>query len=297
MSRRQASHGNKIQVTDFAEYDDHYCCQAWGRIYTTYTRTMSPWISLGRDRCCKTRSHSKYNSLRSFPILPFLPLLFSISVNSSTIGLPGTYPYYKLAALFLSLMLFRQWKKGRDGNPNGLPLPPGPKGYPLIGNLFDMPVYKPWVVYDEWRKTYGKTFIVNGLSPQITGYFRWYDIPQCPWPTHCNFKFLGIHHWPVREKVFKLLRQKTYDYVEWPVRITFLSQVLVKNADRCRMDWSRSMSLMPYGLWWRKHRKLFHEYFHRNAVTKYQPIQRQEVQAFLHRLLVTPDNFIQHIRQ
>ena len=93
-------------------------------------------------------------------------------VNLSTIGLLGIYPYYKLAALFFIVMLFRQRKKSRDGNPNGLPLPPGPKGYPLIGNLFNMPIYKPWVVYDEWRKTYGKTFIINDLSQQITGHFR-----------------------------------------------------------------------------------------------------------------------------
>ena len=33
-----------------------------------------------------------------------------------------------------------------------------------------MPVYKPWVVYDEWRKTYGKSFIINGLSIKITGF-------------------------------------------------------------------------------------------------------------------------------
>ena len=147
------------------------------------------------------------------------------SIISLTTGLPvlGIYPYYKLAALIFSVMLFRRLKKGRDGNPNGLPLPPGPKGYPLIGNLFDMPIHKPWLVYDQWRKTYGKTFIIDGLSPQLTGHFRWYDIPQCPWPALCNFKFLGSHHRPIREKVVKLLRQDAYDYVEWSVCITFLS--------------------------------------------------------------------------
>ena len=71
----------------------------------------------------------------------------------------------------------------------------------------------------------------------------------------------------------------------------------LKNTNRGRMNWSMSMALMPYGPWWRRHRRLFHEYFHPNAVTKYQPIQRQEVQAFLRRLLDTPDDFLHHIRQ
>ena len=81
--------------------------------------------------------------------------------------------------------------------------------------------------------------------------------------------------------------------------VSFLSpQRTCQNLIQCRMDLgSISMVRMPYGLCWRKHRKSFHEYFHRNVVTKYQPIQRQEIQVFLHRLLVTPDNFLHHIRQ
>ena len=43
------------------------------------------------------------------------------------------------------------------------PLPPGPKGYPLLANLFDVLVDKAWLVYDEWRKTYGKSFLTIGL--------------------------------------------------------------------------------------------------------------------------------------
>ena len=170
-----------------------------------------------------------------------------MSSVASTIGLLGIYPYYKLAALCFSVMLFRQLKKGRDGNPNGLPLPPGPKGYPLIGNFFDMPVHKPWVVYDEWRKTYGKPLTFNRLSPQITWYFRWHDIHQRSWPTLCNFEFLGNHLRSVWEKVFKLLIQNAFDYVEWTVCIIFLSL-----QGPCQKCWSMQneleYKLRPYAI-------------------------------------------------
>jgi hypothetical protein len=66
-----------------------------------------------------------------------------------------TYPYQTLASLFFGYLLFRALQGG-NSHPKNIPLPPGPKGYPLIGNLFDMPVDKPWLVYDEWCKTYGK---------------------------------------------------------------------------------------------------------------------------------------------
>jgi hypothetical protein len=36
-----------------------------------------------------------------------------------------------------------------------LPLPPGPKKLPLLGNLLDMPYARPWEACMEWSKTYG----------------------------------------------------------------------------------------------------------------------------------------------
>ena len=63
------------------------------------------------------------------------------------------------------------------------------------------------------------------------------------------------------------------------------------------MGWTFSVVRMPYGAMWRRHRRAFHEHFHVNAVQKYIPIQTKEILVFLHRLLVTPENFIHHIRQ
>ncbi len=34
-------------------------------------------------------------------------------------------------------------------------LPPGPKGLPLIGNLWDVPAEYPWLTYAQWAATYG----------------------------------------------------------------------------------------------------------------------------------------------
>ena len=88
-----------------------------------------------------------------------------MSLNYSVISLLGNYRYPTLAAgvLLLGYMLFRQLQKGTS-NLKGLPLrslPPGPKGYPLIGNLFNFPTVSPWLVYEEWCKTYGMHFDIN----------------------------------------------------------------------------------------------------------------------------------------
>lgn len=36
------------------------------------------------------------------------------------------------------------------------PLPPGPKPLPIIGNLLDMPSYKPWETFAMWGQLYGE---------------------------------------------------------------------------------------------------------------------------------------------
>jgi hypothetical protein len=63
-----------------------------------------------------------------------------------------------------------------------------------------------------------------------------------------------------------------------------------------KMDFN--IAILPYGVWWRRHRRSFDQHFDvTNAVSKYLSIQRREVHAFLRRLLDTPDNFLHHIQQ
>ncbi|KAH7903971.1 hypothetical protein BJ138DRAFT_1167317, partial [Hygrophoropsis aurantiaca] len=36
------------------------------------------------------------------------------------------------------------------------PVPPGPSGWPIIGNVLDMPTEDPWLSYSKWAKQHGE---------------------------------------------------------------------------------------------------------------------------------------------
>jgi hypothetical protein len=58
-----------------------------------------------------------------------------------------------LTSIYFVLVL-RDHRKRR-----GLPYPPGPRSWPIIGNLLDLPNQRPWVAYAEMSKKYGANHI------------------------------------------------------------------------------------------------------------------------------------------
>ncbi|KAI0086252.1 cytochrome P450 [Irpex rosettiformis] len=44
------------------------------------------------------------------------------------------------------------------------PYPPGPKGLPIVGNMFDMPPAYPWHTFTDWGKTFGDIIYLNVLG-------------------------------------------------------------------------------------------------------------------------------------
>ena len=63
------------------------------------------------------------------------------------------YPL-KYAALGIAVLLIVLSSLILRSNRRKLPLPPGPKALPIVGNVFDVPHIKPWIVYGEWAKKY-----------------------------------------------------------------------------------------------------------------------------------------------
>ena len=43
-----------------------------------------------------------------------------------------------------------------NGNGGKLPLPPGPRGLPFIGNVMDMPKSHEWYTFIQWSKKWGE---------------------------------------------------------------------------------------------------------------------------------------------
>jgi len=73
----------------------------------------------------------------------------------------------------LAVLLVYVWKRRASTSQ----LPPGPPGYPIIGNVFDIPQDHAWLTYNEWAKKYGDvmrvevfgktTIILNSLKPAL----------------------------------------------------------------------------------------------------------------------------------
>ncbi|KAK7677340.1 hypothetical protein QCA50_019670 [Cerrena zonata] len=161
-----------------------------------------------------------------------------------------------IAFLFalIALKWFKQTKKST------LPLPPGPKGYPIVGNLLQMPTVTPWKTFREWSKLHGDVMFL--------------DLPNQPTVVLDSV-----------EAAFELLEKRSDIYSDRPVSI--MQQLAF---------WDWSPGFLRYSQHWRAHRRELHQFFNQHEVAKYQPIQLRECRAFLRRALHSPNILDRHVR-
>ncbi|KXN82774.1 O-methylsterigmatocystin oxidoreductase [Leucoagaricus sp. SymC.cos] len=143
-----------------------------------------------------------------------------------------------------------------------LPLPPGPKGWPVIGNLLDMPVEFEWKTYHEWCKKFGTDILhvpVMGTNIIVL------DSP---------------------EAVMELMERRSSVYSD-RARMPMINEL---------MHWSFNVGFMPYGEFWRKHRRLMHQLLHPTAALQFRPHELKATHSLLKRFLENPENVIGNLR-
>ncbi|KAI9058748.1 cytochrome P450 [Trametes sanguinea] len=129
------------------------------------------------------------------------------------------------------------------------PLPPGPPGIPLLGNVADMPQGHAWFAYKDMAIKYGDVVALRFLGQTL----------------------ITLNS---STAAFDLLEKRSSIYSD--------------RADSVMMKltgWDRGLVSMGYGERWREHHRLMWQHLHPNAVQRYHDAQTRGAHGFLRRLL------------
>ncbi|CAA7263055.1 unnamed protein product [Cyclocybe aegerita] len=141
------------------------------------------------------------------------------------------------------------------------PYPPGPKGWPIIGNWYDVPIEQPGRTYLDWGKPYNSDMVHTEVFGQHT---------------------VVVNSREIADELLEKRARNTSGRQYMP--ITHL------------LDWDYNIALMSYSDEWRKHRKACQQHLNRDAARLFQPIQIQKTHEMLLGLLHSPENFEAHSR-
>ncbi|KAG6847472.1 hypothetical protein H0H93_007898 [Arthromyces matolae] len=141
-----------------------------------------------------------------------------------------------------------------------IPLPPGPRPLPLVGNMFQIPQKDEWPIYEAWAKKYGPiTYLTMLGTPMIV------------------LNSLKV----VRE----LMDERSNIYSNRP---------LMAMKELCNLDWVLTyISGDPH----RVRRSTVQRYFSGPASVKHRYHQQEESRILVANLLNTPDALEDHIKQ
>jgi len=162
-----------------------------------------------------------------------------------------------LLLIFVCLLKYLSSKRAKK---SALPLPPGPNGRPIIGNLSELPTEQQWLKVTEWAQEYGEILHVSVFGQSLV-YLNNYEVAM------------------------ELLEGRSSIYSDR--RVSEMIK-LMKGDD--------ILPLMPYGERWRLNRRIAHDGFKSNTAHKFEDTQIKHVCALLRHLLIHPSSFEDHIR-
>ncbi|KAF8522564.1 cytochrome P450 [Hysterangium stoloniferum] len=148
--------------------------------------------------------------------------------------------------------------------------PPGPKGYPIIGNVLEFPKYTdyPWLTYAEWAKIYGDLVHVTVLGQSI----------------------LVLNSY---EAAIDLLERRSSIYSDRP---TLVHSGATLTYLTISIQFNRLIGFSRYSDQFRKKRQVLKKELVGNALVKYWSTQEKEGRALIHDVLTKPVDLVESIR-
>ncbi|KAI0332487.1 cytochrome P450 [Cubamyces sp. BRFM 1775] len=163
------------------------------------------------------------------------------------------------AAILVAVILLNSFLKKK---PRG-PLPPGPKGLPLIGNLLDMPASHEWRTFAQWGE-------------------RWGDI--------MSVTFLGQPYVILNsaKHAIEMLEKKSSIYSSRPI-IPVGGELV---------GWNRTLALLPYGNKFREYRRLIFQLIgSRKNMERFMPLVENKTRDLVFEIFQEPNELLKHIRK
>ncbi|KAG1735601.1 cytochrome P450 [Suillus paluster] len=166
--------------------------------------------------------------------------------------------YIVFLAIVCAISIAEAWRTTRR-KANGMPLPPGPRLLPFVGNALDIDTARPWLTYAKWGKQYG-------------------DIVYT--------RFLGQHFVVINsEHVARtVVDRRSAIYSDRP-----------HIATNEYFGLSFNTALMPYGDTFRMHRKLYHQVLRIEASNSYQDLYLRKAHELVANLLDAPKDMQGHL--
>ena len=86
-----------------------------------------------------------------FPSRVFPPAQLWMESLAPVLDVVNNHPYLTLASAIPGFVILRRLARWRSRSR----LPPGPKGFPIVGNLFDLATTNVWEQFSAWGRQYG----------------------------------------------------------------------------------------------------------------------------------------------
>lgn len=195
------------------------------------------------------------------------------------------HPYLSLASVVISCgALVRSARQNSRSR-----LPPGPKGYPIVGNLFDLPPTHFWEKFSAWGRQYGG-FSSPHLcrNPNFDAEVYLLDLAYLGEVAYINVLGQDMIILNSSKAAVELLDKRSAIYSDRPV--------LMMGGEI--VGWKRTLALTQYGPRFREFRKFVGRWIgSRASMEKFMPLQEKETAKFVARVMSDPGSLVHQIRK